>query len=542
MAFWVDETVKEIISERKDKKYLVTDYKTPSGRVHVGALRGVIIHDVIYKGLQDLKKKTDYWYGFDDFDPMDDLPDNLKNKFSKYMGMPLCNIPAPTPAGAVRRSISDKTRMDNSMWHAESEGGRAKNYAEYFAQEFIKVFNSLNARPKIVWASEFYRSGKYDQAIKLVLDNATRIRDIYKEVSGSVKPKDWYGLQVVCPKCGKIGTTRVYDWDKKEVSFVCEENLVKWAKGCGYKGKLSPFGGKAKMPYKIETAAKWFTFDTSVELAGKDHYTKGGTFDVARKIAQDVFKIKPAYGYGYEWFLTSGKKMSSSRGVGVSAKEISEAVPAELLRFLMVRTRAKRTIDFDIFGETVPLLYDEFDRCIDEYFKDPKTDFARAYYYSMKEARPPSYRLRFSKIVYLLQMQRTDIYKYAEEENGKKLNEAELKELKIRAEYAEKWLKNYAPDNYKFTIQQKLPAVAKKLNKIQKDFLAEIVELLEKKKWRGEDLHQEIHEIKKRTGINPREAFSAIYLSILGKDSGPQAGWLLASLDRKFVIKRFKEI
>lgn len=517
MAFWIDETVNEIINERKDKKYLVTDYKTPSGRVHVGALRGVIIHDVIYKGLEDLKTHVDYWYGFDDLDPMDDLPDDLKEKFSQYMGLPLCNIPAPD--------------------------GSKKNYAEYFAQEFSEVFKSLGAKPKIVWASKFYRSGKYDKAIKIVLDNAKKIREIYQEVSGSVKPNDWYGLQVVCPKCGKIGTTRVYDWNKKEISFICEENLVKWAKGCGYKGKISPFGGNAKMPYKIETAAKWFTFNSSVELAGKDHYTKGGTFDVARKIAREVFKIVPAYGYGYEWFLTGGKKMSSSRGVGVSAKEISEAVPAELLRFLMVRTRAKRTIDFDIYGETVPLLYDEFDRSLDEYIKDPKADLSRAYYYAeIVDQELPKYRLRFSKIVYLLQMQRTDIYKYAEEETGRKLDKIELEELKTRAKYAEKWLANYAPENYKFTIQENLPAVAKKLNKIQKDFLTEIAKLLEQKKYKGEDLHQEIHEIKKRTGINPREAFSAIYLAILGKDSGPQAGWLLASLDRKFVIKRFKEI
>jgi len=42
--------------------------------------------------------------------------------------------------------------------------------------------------------------------------------------------------------------------------------------------------------------------------------------------------------------------------------------------------------------------------------------------------------------------------------------------------------------------------------------------------------------------LEPRLAFSAIYLSILGKDSGPQAGWLLAALDRDFVIKRVNEV
>ena len=58
----------------------------------------------------------------------------------------------------------------------------------------------------------------------------------------------------------------------------------------------------------------------------------------------------------------------------------------------------------------------------------------------------------------------------------------------------------------------------------------------------GEELHEQIHEIKTEMGIPPRDAFCAIYKTFLGKDSGPQAGWLLASLDRDFVIKRLKEI
>lgn len=100
------------------------------------------------------------------------------------MGEPLCNVPSP------------------------KEG--FKNFAHYFADEFIKIFESLGVKAKIVWASELYKSGAYNKAIEIVLDNAQRIREIYKEVSGGEKPKDWYPVQVVCPNCGKIGTTRVF--------------------------------------------------------------------------------------------------------------------------------------------------------------------------------------------------------------------------------------------------------------------------------------------------------------------------------------------
>ena len=103
-------------------------------------------------------------------------------------------------------------------------------------------------------------------------------------------------------------------------------------------------------------------------------------------------------------------------------------------------------------------------------------------------------------------------------------------------------MENYAPENFKFTVQDELPSVVKNLNDVQKEFLNKIAEIISsQEKWTGEDLHKKIHEIKAELNIAPRDAFSAIYLTFLGKDSGPQAGWLLASLDRDFVINRLKE-
>jgi len=38
-----------------------------------------------------------------------------------------------------------------------------------------------------------------------------------------------------------------------------------------------------------------------------------------------------------------------------------------------------------------------------------------------------------------------------------------------------------------------------------------------------------------------RQSFAAIYVAFLGRDSGPRAGWLLASLDKDFVVRRLTE-
>ena len=188
--FWADKIAEEIAKTKKPQ--IVDDAKTPSGRVHVGALRGVIIHDLVHRALKAAKVKSHFTYIIDDMDPMDDLPVYLsKAKYEKYMGVPLKNIPA-------------------------LEGGGA--YSDYFASEFIKVFNRLGAKPEILYSSKLYEEGKLDKFVKLALGNAEKIQEIYEKISGSRRPKDFVPFQPICEKCGKIGTTIASAWDGKFVS------------------------------------------------------------------------------------------------------------------------------------------------------------------------------------------------------------------------------------------------------------------------------------------------------------------------------------
>jgi lysyl-tRNA synthetase class 1 len=48
---WIDQIVENILQWQKEHNittFHVDDMKTPSGRVHVGALRGVILHDLSF--------------------------------------------------------------------------------------------------------------------------------------------------------------------------------------------------------------------------------------------------------------------------------------------------------------------------------------------------------------------------------------------------------------------------------------------------------------------------------------------------------------
>ena len=107
---WCDQ-----LAQRIEGPQTINDSKTPSGRVHVGALRGVIIHDVMFRVLKERGVPVRYLYGVDDYDPVDEIPYGQKEHFEKYLGAPLCNTPPPP-------------------------GSDATDMAEHFIQEFFGVF------------------------------------------------------------------------------------------------------------------------------------------------------------------------------------------------------------------------------------------------------------------------------------------------------------------------------------------------------------------------------------------------------------------
>lgn len=545
--FWADRLAADITSRYKGS-VLIRDEKTPSGRVHVGSMRGVAIHGAISEALTEQGVSNTFKYEFNDMDPMDGFPEYLPESFKQYMGQPLRTIPSPD--------------------------GKAKNFAEYFAEEFKEVITKTGFTPTFYNVSELYLRGQMDEAIRIALDHAADIRRIYKEVSGSQKPEDWHPLAVICENCGKVGTTRVYAWDGTEVSYKCEPAMVKWAQGCSHEGKVSPFGGKAKFPFKVEWPAKWKVVGVQVEGAGKDHSTKGGARDVAAHIAKEVFNYEAPMDAPYEFFLVGGKKMSSSKGRGSSAKEIAELVPAKIFRLALLGKEINQAFNFDPEGDTIPVLYDQYDKLAENYWKGEKDDYSRLFELIHPAAAangkakvelpkktvwpagllqwfagrtgdprtfsrevPPKQTLpRFSQVAFMVQMPHMDLYKEFPNANKQELDE--------RASYAKRWLEAYAPEKFVFKLQENTPEAARALNDAQKAAMRELLAFIEVAPTMpgGEELHKKLHAIKETQNIAPAELFGAIYRAFLDKSSGPQAGWFLSSLKKEFVTARLREI
>ncbi len=482
--FWADEIAGQI-EERFAKKILaktpliIRDEKTLSGRVHVGSLRGIVIHGLLSQILSERTIENQFLFELNDNDPMDGLPVYVdQKKYAPHMGKPLFAVPGI------------------------NEGD--ENFAWGFGEELKSAVAPMRLPIEWYHLRPLYIAGTFNDVIRTALEHAPRIREIYLEVSGGGKPDDWFPLNVICPQCGKIGTTKVTGWDpaRDMVTYECRKNYVQWAEGCGHSGEMNPFDGNASLPWKVEWAAKWKVMGVDIEGAGKDHYAAGGSREVAAKIAREVFDYAPPFDIPYEFFNLAGKKMSASKGLGASAKEVSDLLPPKILKFLMIRKEARVPIDFDPEGKTIPLLFDEYDRCADHYFnRHPEVyeGYARPYALSqLDSATPPKdlWEMRFQALSFVVQMPHLDLEEEAEELKGSKLTKDEKAALKERAEYVKKWIETLAPAEYKFVLQESVPTDLELNENQKKAFSALGKKLADLKTWDGPSVHDKIHRTK----------------------------------------------
>jgi lysyl-tRNA synthetase class 1 len=386
-----------------------------------------------------------------------------------------------------------------------------------------------------------------NDVIRVALEQAADIRRIYKEASGSEKGDDWLPLNVICEKCGKLGTTKVTSFDGEKVAYSCEPNMVSWAAGCGHGGTVSPFDGNAKLPWKVDWAAKFVVYGVHFEGAGKDHFTKGGSRYVADAISRDVFKHEPPYGVANEFFLVGGKKMSSSKGAGSSAREIADLLPPHIFRLALFGSDIGRQVNFDPEGDTIPVLFDRYDTIAGKFFSGIDDDDTRLFLLihqanerrELKEVFLP----RFSQVAFLVQMPHMNLKEEINKLKGTPLTPADMNVLEERKRYALEWLTKHASEEFKYELQEEVPESAKKFSKGQKEALQEIVRYIEQhEKLDGQELHTKLHEIRKSAGLEAKDFFGALYLSFLGKENGPKAGWFLSVLDRKLLEGRLQEV
>jgi len=529
---WVDKVIDQL-KERKVKKHVVHGMWTPSGFFHIGNSRAeLLIPAFVHQNLKINGLKSEHNFIVDDFDDFDKIPQGLEIKkeyFEPYLGKPLTEVPSP---------VDD-----------------FKSWADYFADGVLSVIDDFGVKPNILYSYDSYKKGLYDKTIKTVLNKSEEVRKIWNDITKSSKPKGWIPVMIVCEACGRSATTKVVSWDGKEVEYICNQHRD-YVDGCRHKGKVKPEKGRAKLPWRLHWPATWHIYGTTFETAGKDHFAAGSSVETGQAFCRQIFKSQEPFQTPTEFLMVDDTKLSGSSGNVISLKDWLEFAEPELLRFMMASYKPKTVINFDLHSNKFFLLADRYEEAERVFFekkeKKEKREKQLVEIYKFSQvndiADKMPVQLNYSIAAMIVQTfpdkplkELSEILHTRGWIHRKTLNSFDKERIEKRLELAKNWLDKYAPEDFKFTVQEDVPENLK-LNKKGKEALKLLVEALKGKDWEQKNLFEEFYNICKKVGIKNTDFFKAAYNVLLNKDRGPKLAPFILTLGKDKVISLFEKV
>lgn len=486
---WAD-VIAEKLLEREVEHRIATGI-SPSGHIHLGNLREMMTADAVRRAVLDKGGIAKITYIADTFDPLRRLYPFLPKSYEKYIGMPLSEIPDPE--------------------------GCHESYSEHFLTPFLESVEVLGIDMEVEKADMMYKEGRYATEIRIALDNRDKISRIMSEVTGRELEVDWYPFMPFCEKCKSINSAKVTGYDDRWIYYKC---------GCGNEGKASYSGG-GKLSWRVDWAARWRILNITCEPFGKDHAASGGSYDTGVRLAREVFGIEPPFPIVYEWIHLKGVgAMKSSKGIVVPVKELVDTLPPEIVRFIIIRSKPERHIEFD--PSTLLELIEDFEKAVEEGDRSTELSMVTDTQYS---------NVPFKHIIVVGQIAKWELEKVLEmlERTGYQITEVVRSDVERKMSYAKKWLRKYAPERLVFEITEDVPT----LKDEEKVFLNEFSKNMSDEMG-ADEIHQLVYDVATNMGLKPKKAFGTIYKVILGKTYGPRIGYFLKSLGAKWVERRFK--
>ncbi|MGO9388028.1 MAG: lysine--tRNA ligase [Methanobacterium sp.] len=523
MKHWIERIAEELIKDNSEE-HVVASGTSISGSIHIGNSCDVFIANAVAKTINasNVPAKT-IWIA-DDHDPLRKVPYPLPASYEKYLGIPYSRIPCPEKC--------------------------CENFVEHFQKPFLDILDCFGIELKVYSGAEMYKNGLYTEYIRIALNNASKIRMIFNKFREHPLKDDWLPYNPICEECGRVNTTYAYHFEDDLVYYRCE---------CGFDGVMDIKSGEGKLTWRVEWAARWKIFDVTCEPFGKDHAASGGSYDVSKIISREIYDYKAPYPVPYEWITLKGEAMSKSQGIFFTPGQWLEIAFPETLNYFIFRSKPMKHKDFD---PSMPFLdfieqYDRVERIyynIEEAASEKEAEKLKKIYeisqIHISESIPfqPSYR--FLTVAYQIagddENRIFDILKTnsqlpveLESKDLIDLDQNDIDRFRMRLNHVKNWLNKYAPSFVKFEVQKAIPKF--ELSKEQEEFLFKVSDALEKNNYTPETFHDEMYLILNDLNLKPQKAFQAIYRMIIGKKQGPRAASFVLSLDKDFIIKRFRK-
>lgn len=507
---WLNQIVDELIARHPEGEILIESGSAPSGSYHLGHLREFLTPDAIYVELQRRGRQARHIHFVDDLDALRKVPHNVPAEYEQYLGMPLCDVPAPD--------------------------GSDQSYADYFLRDVQKVCDILGIEVEFPRSYQKYRSGFDVPAIEKVMNNLSDVRKAIQTASNRQLDEDWVPIQILVNGRFKNRKYLGIDTDRKVIRF---ENTD------GTEGEADYATGEVKLDWRLDWPTHWWLQNVHVEPFGRDHSSAGSSYDTGAQLMHDVFKADPPLPVPYDFINMAGdtKKMSASKGTGLTAVEAAEIMPAEVMRFFVLRAPASKLLHFDPYNGLIQLM-DEF-AALAAKPDTEKTDSEKQLLYicTHGQERKTVSRVPFSHLVASYQASLRDADKtlavIARTEYAQVAQEdAEIIRNELR--FIDAWLDKRAPEDVKFAPTESI--VASDFSESEQTFLRALGDKVAAAPVDADGawFHDAIYELKDELELAPKELFSTLYRALIGKNSGPRAGWFLSILPRDWLVARLK--
>ncbi len=506
---WLNKIVDDVIAKHPDGEIVVSSGVSPSGAYHVGTLREVLTAEIITRELKRRGRTARHIHVSDDLDVFRKVPAGLSETYKQFLGKPLCDIPAPDGSG--------------------------QSYADYYVNDLPKLAEGLKLEMEIIRAHQKYRDGFFVPMIEKALTHVEAIKNILVQVSGHNLDENWSPVQVI-----EDG----YLKNRKFLSVDTQKQTIEFEDANSMPQTISYAKGDVKLNWRVDWPARWALLGVDAEPFGRDHATKGGSYETGALIAREVFDTVAPYPVPYHFINRSGetKKMSKSGGDTITATQLLELMPAEITWYFMLKSAPEKQLFFDA-GPTFIRLVDDFSALLAKDNKTPEEQQLIALCTHGIDKKTVS-NIPFSHLVASYQASLKDVDTTLEVIKRTEHVDTAIKDaaiIKNELGFIDHWLKKYAPEDVKFELKEDLVDPAG-FNDAQKNFMSGLADKIASapQDADGEWFHKAIYDLKNESNLAPKELFQTLYQAIIGKDSGPRAGWFLSLLPRDWLISRLK--
>jgi lysyl-tRNA synthetase class 1 len=248
-------------------------------------------------------------------------------------------------AGALNRPL---TAVPDPFGTHESFGHHNNARLRAFLDRFGFDYEFLSA-------TDCYRSGRFDDTLRLVLERYDAVMNIMLPTLGPERRQTYSPFLPLHPVTGHVMQVPVEERNPAAGTIVWRDPAT------GERFETLVTGGGAKLQWKPDWAMRWVALGVDYEMAGKDLID---SVKVSGAIAR-ALGAEPPEGFNYELFLDeAGGKISKSKGNGLTIDEwLAYGTPESLSLFMYNKPREAKRLHFDV----IPRHVDDYLTSLEKY-------------------------------------------------------------------------------------------------------------------------------------------------------------------------------